>query len=82
MPIASEPCPRAASASLSAPTPQGPIAPPMTAAAVTRAAELKARALDSQALLMRGLGGGWRDAGSTATAAAAQSTVPHESSIR
>lgn len=33
------------------------------------AAELKARALDSQALLMRGLGGGWRDD------AAAPSTV-------
>ena len=34
------------------------------------AAELKARALDSQALLMRGLGGGWRD-----DAAAPSSTV-------
>ncbi|MEF7612305.1 efflux transporter outer membrane subunit [Aquincola sp. MAHUQ-54] len=34
------------------------------------AADLKARALDSQALLMRSLGGGWRDAPSTVAAAA------------
>nr|WP_310733669.1 efflux transporter outer membrane subunit [Aquincola tertiaricarbonis] len=35
------------------------------------AAELKARALDSQALLMRGLGGGWRETGAAATVAVA-----------
>ena len=35
------------------------------------AAELKARALDTQALLMRSLGGGWRDTAATATASAA-----------